>query len=427
MKIKLPKAILILNKLNLNTVYYNQWLKKNEKIELVMLFDSKLSISNDNTRNTFKLKYAEVIGIENYELSGLVELEAIKLSKDYEFLAVIAISEIDVLRAARLRDLFGLSKHNELSMNLFREKVAMKAFANRLGIPVPNFMSISNTTQLYKAALQFNYPFIVKPTLYGGAIGFVKIENKSSLAMLAENIMLKPDLSLPMIAEEFISGEMVHCDGVAIDGKVLWGLTSKYIEGCLAFQTSKINGGKILSQESKVHKLCTELINKFLSEAEAEVDFVYHAEFFIPQNFSQPILCEIASRPGGSKIRQMIQFASAGFDTFEAHCLLQSGKANEVMKMLPKSVKLAAYLVLPPKQGTLHIQNSPCPSEIDFSNVKYECLHKNGAKIDSAKHSGDELASSVFTAESENELEMAIQVVRRWLIEKHKIEQEINI
>jgi hypothetical protein len=353
-------------------------------------------------------------------------MEAYRLAESYKINSVVATSEVDIIRASRISDWIGITKKNEINMELFRDKVKMKQRASELSIQIPHFRTINNSTDLINASKEIGFPMVIKPTLYGGAVGLSIVNEGKDLNPIVASIMLKPDISSPMIAEEFIEGEMVHCDGIYLDGRIPWALTSKYIEGCLAFRESKLNGGFTLPSTDAIHLQCLNLVDRFIRSVAPQTSFVFHAEFFINKEIQSPIFCEIAARPGGSKIREMIRFATGGFDTFHAHALLQAREFNRVSQMLPTKNHFASYLVLPPGKGELRLEEEGLPEFAELESFSYSCLLKNNAKLEHAKHSGDELASCVFSDETFEGIQEKIKITSDWLIRKHKIKNMEN-
>lgn len=341
-------AILVLNRLDSQSVKFPEWL--NEKP--ILIVDKKVATGFDPSH------YDEIIEIEEYEQSGRVESEAIRISSQKKVSKIVAISEVDLIRASRLRDFLGISSNTEIEYKLFRDKVAMKRHASASGLRVPKFVPIDSPCDLFRAAKVVGLPFFLKPTLYGGGVGAGIITNLNEVEGAAAVSYLKPDLSHPRIAEELIQGEMAHCDGICINNKIQWSRTSKYIVGCLAFKTGELHGGYLLETGNSIHDLCNRSIQKFLDGLKSKLSFAFHAEFFIANE--DVIFCEIAARPGGSRIRDML--VQQGVDLFETHVKLQAGLTKD-LRLPPSTANgLAAYLVLPPKLGILEsVPNHPPP------------------------------------------------------------------
>lgn len=417
----MKKAILILNKIELSNVPFWEWFRDTGNA-LLMICDSQVLDKAHDLGSRFE----RIIEVDNYEVSGQVEFEALRISKEYRIEDVVAISEVDVIRAARIRDYLNITNKNESDLVLFREKVAMKNMAKRSGVRIPRFEKISNSTDLIRSADLIGFPMVVKPSLYGGSIGFSKAYSMEDLQNIAKRIMLKPDVSFPLIGEEYLESEMVHCDGVFLKGEIIWSLTSNCVNGCLAFKEGLPNGGRTISTKSPVHKKCVEAILKFINSIEPETSFVFHAEFFVISEIEQPIFCEIACRPGGSRIRDMIKKITNGFDIFKIHAMLLARQYDRVLEQIPGSHLFGVYLVLPPRKGILKIHNLPAPSFATDFNWEYNCEFPTGSSTDQAQHSGSELASVVYTVENEENLHEQTTQIKHWLIQNHEICTELE-
>ena len=121
-----------------------------EQIELVPFFNS-------------------ISRVENYRDSGKFELEVCDLFKKKPFKRIIIYHEYDLLRAAKLRDFFGLEGQNYASALAFRDKVLMKETLANAGIKVPSFMKVGSPIDVLEFIYKHGFPVVIKPIFGTGA------------------------------------------------------------------------------------------------------------------------------------------------------------------------------------------------------------------------------------------------------------------
>ena len=134
--------VLVLNRYALANTPYHAWLGEPGSITVVT--DDEVTADADLSR------YAEVVPIAGYENNPMVELTALRLHERHRFDAVVAMSEVDVLRASRLREAMGVTGQDVRSAEAFRDKLRMKELLAAAGIPVAPFAAASDATAIHR-------------------------------------------------------------------------------------------------------------------------------------------------------------------------------------------------------------------------------------------------------------------------------------
>ncbi|PFS04240.1 carboxylate--amine ligase, partial [Bacillus cereus] len=70
------------------------------------------------------------------------------LNEKQPFKQVIAIDELDLIRAAQLRELFGIDGQSIENTVPYRDKLIMKKYILEEGIPVPEFTLVNSPLDL---------------------------------------------------------------------------------------------------------------------------------------------------------------------------------------------------------------------------------------------------------------------------------------
>ncbi|MDN3525274.1 ATP-grasp domain-containing protein [Halomonas sabkhae] len=264
---------------------------------------------------------------------------------------IIALSEIDIVRAANLREHLnvpGLSIEESL---LFRDKYKMKAFANAEGLKTPKVLEINSVDQVCLAANIIGFPMMLKPRYGGGAVDVCKIENQKQLEKILKEIeeqKFYKDLSL--VAEEFVEGKMYHVDGLVLHGDIFMQEVSEYLSVPMHYEEGGLLGGAQVGENNELSSLLKSENKKFLDGikrlclAESETkNYYFHAEYFV--NSRGVYFCEIACRPGGTGIIDCLD-ARYGRKTFYDLMDAEINQSSKITPCRPKE-KVFGWITIP--------------------------------------------------------------------------------
>ena len=118
---------------------------------------------------------------ENYMDNVEVETKAIQLSKKYNITNVLSISEFDVVRSARLREILHCPGQLLMSAESYRNKILMKQLLYDSSVNIPKFEKVISKTQVEKFIQQTSYPVVLKPIYGSGSMDVYIIKNQQDI------------------------------------------------------------------------------------------------------------------------------------------------------------------------------------------------------------------------------------------------------
>jgi ATP-grasp domain len=147
---------------------------------------------------------------------------------------VIALSEYDLLAAARVREVFGVPGGDVADVLPVRDKVAMKAAIAAAGLRAPHFLDLKAALTGGPAAVSWTGPTVLKPRAGASSEGvrrFPTVQAALAAALSAQTPFDIDDLEI----EEFVEGPIIHVDGLVANGVPVAVQTSRYVNTCLGF------------------------------------------------------------------------------------------------------------------------------------------------------------------------------------------------
>ncbi|MGN7281389.1 ATP-grasp domain-containing protein [Bacillus altitudinis] len=403
-------SILILNRYSNDTAPYFEWLSHLNQ-PIVMLCD-------EVRKNLVDKRYKHLEFFKNWRRNGNVERRAIELHKEYKFQLIIALSESDIIRAAKLREVLHINGQDLKSAEAFRDKVIMKGYIKKTELRVPKFRKINHPNDLIEFCLLNNFPVVYKPVDGAGSQDTYVLNSWSNLHEALEDTAFRS-----FEVEDFIDGEMYHIDGVWHKNKMLFVSTSKYVNGCLAFHEDKYLGSYVLSNKNPMNKRLIQSTQQILEALPSEFTFPFHCEIFVTSN-NEMVFCEIASRAGGARVVQTIE------KLFNYNILKESllAQCDAIKKYTSKKftknglVNTAGWLLIPPHNGRL----IEIPNKLPFPNVmEYRLNSKIGDFFQEADRSVDHIASVILKGENETDITSSLDKVALWINEHTKWNRDV--
>lgn len=234
-------------------------------------------------------------------------LEAIFAIDEYKirFDLVISLSEYELLDAARIRETYKIPGASVADVTKVRDKLIMKKCVADAGLAVPKNMSLA--------------AFLEQPQLLSGTIVLKPVDGASS-----ENVQVYNSPShlvaaceacttgIPVVdnktytgfqVEEFITGDILHFDGLVIDGQLKLVLASRYLGTCLAYAIGNPLGSYQL-ETTNDHKAWVAQVLKATSLFNGS----FHVEAI--QNENELVFLELANRVGGADVVDAVEHAT---------------------------------------------------------------------------------------------------------------------
>ncbi|WP_321817039.1 MULTISPECIES: ATP-grasp domain-containing protein [unclassified Paraburkholderia] len=154
---------------------------------------------------------------------------------------IISLSEYELLDAARLREAFDVPGPSVEEVQLVRNKVLMKRAVANAGLRVPRFATLQDLVQR-KYVAGWHGPTVLKP--HSGAssedvVVFQSLDDALHGVDDRTTGVSRLDSSTPALdqyqLEEFVTGDILHFDGLVADGKLLTTTASHYVGTCLGY------------------------------------------------------------------------------------------------------------------------------------------------------------------------------------------------
>ncbi|UNO43221.1 hypothetical protein [Streptomyces sp. MST-110588] len=370
--------------------------------ESLIVLTAKSTVTRPSHRPPREL-FTRLEVVEDYASAEVEELID-ALCADGGVERVITTAEIDVVRAARARERHGLPGQSVAGALAYRDKYRMKALAARHGIAVPPMALVRDTGDLLSFTAVHGLPVVVKPADGAGSVGVRVLRDHRAVR----------ECELPgdgtWLAERFVDGVVCHVDGLMAKGEVLHAIASRYLHTNL--DTATYGAPSISAMLAASDPLAGRLAEAGAAVVAAlpAVDEVtaFHAEFFHPPH-GEPLLCEIACRPGGCGIVEAYELAT-GVNLYAAHLRGQAGLPVDVPDRDGARPRYG-WGWFPPRRGTLRRLPATCPLP---RTHRFAAYGEVGTYYQGPSSSTDSVAELLFRLDETEETEARLRAVDDW-------------
>jgi len=220
---------------------------------------------------------------------------------------IVPLDEFDLETAALAREHLRLPGLGQTATRPFRDKLAMRETAARVGVAVPDFSSVANHDALYRFLQSTQGPWLLKPRWSASAIGIHKLQNTDEVWPLLERL---GDAASNHLVERFLPGDIFHVEGITFNGQLLYAAPHKY--GQPPFET--MHAGGIFSTRA-IDRSSADAAELFAIHAATlralgMKDGVTHSEFIRAHADGRFYFLETAARVGGAYIAELVEHAS---------------------------------------------------------------------------------------------------------------------
>ncbi|MDQ0424640.1 ATP-grasp domain-containing protein [Cellulomonas iranensis] len=350
---------LVLNRFQLSRTDYRAWAGD----EPLVLVTSAAGLAGSPTPEG----YLHVEVVDDYE-GPHVELVAHRLHGHHAFSRVLAMSEWDLVRAGRLRDAWGLPGPGEHDALLFRDKVAMKVALAGAGVPVARWRQVDDPTDLRRAADELGYPFVLKPRRGAASVGVDVVRGEADLLRCATGARLGVgDVPADLVAEEFVSNDLLHVDGIVHAGDVVLSWPTAQSASCLDITHGRAQVSVHLDDDDPALSGIQDLTARALHALGVPSSSLFHAEVF--DVGGELVVNEVAARVGGAKIRdQMIR----AFDVDPVEWHVRDVMGGPVPPLPEAPARRAGYALVPTRAGTItRLDDLDLPGSIVLADVPH--------------------------------------------------------
>ncbi|CAF1000038.1 unnamed protein product [Didymodactylos carnosus] len=339
-----------------------------EKVQL-FIFTSTNGVSEIDKKSSHLIEYKEV---DHPSTDGTLEIWANEIQHKYSLTHIYTKNEELIIRAAYLRNLFGIKNGLQSEdVAFYREKVKMKECARQGGFLVPNFERILAPATILKFIEQYGYPVVIKPTMGCAVSGVEVIKDEEELKVyfkkkLFSSIDLgqRADFVGETMIESFVNGRIYNVNGYAYHGQIQQIWPFEYLHTCLEFALhGKAYGNSSIRSNEPLYTQLKDAAQNLLSILPTPDNLVFHLELYENVNFNgtngQFILCEIAARGPGGSIGALIDIIEG--ERFAEIDFRVSNELPVSKKQKEKLDIIVSDLVIPRQKGKLMYIPLECP------------------------------------------------------------------
>lgn len=246
------------------------------------------------------------------------------------------------------------------------------------------------------------FPMFTKPIDLVSSVETHYISDMNNLKLIAEKIV-KHEYEFEV--DEFIDGELVHCDAMIIDNQIKF-----FMAGKCSFALARFFDGKpvgsipINNMElfNKIKEFCLEVFKKLKCFSGA-----YHMEVFLKKHTQEIVFLEIGARTGGALITNVYE-KLFNINIEETNYKIQMGIIKDVQ--VSKRNIFAGFLNFPTINGYLEQIQQP-NINIDTEFITFV---KSGDLMKKAENLLDISCSIIFWSNSYEKVEKTFEFLKSY-------------
>jgi biotin carboxylase len=279
---------------------------------------------------------------------------------------IVALDEFDMENVSALREHMRIPGMGLTTVRYFRDKLAMRARAQEIGILVPEFAHVLNYDNLREFMSRVPAPWLLKPRSQASGIGMKKIHKPDELWPWLDQL---GDKQSHYLLEQFILGSVFHVDSVVSEREVVFADAHAY--GSPPLDVSH-QGGVFTTRT--LHRNAPDVqslfkVNRHVIEGLGSVRGVTHAEFLRAHSDGKIYFLEIAARVGGAYISDVVEAAS-GINLWREWARLEVGAGKRPYQLPPIRNEYAGVILCLARQE--HPDTTPyADAEITYRISKY--------------------------------------------------------
>ncbi|AWZ05907.1 MULTISPECIES: hypothetical protein [unclassified Streptomyces] len=393
---------LVLHRFPLGPFPYDRWLAELDGGVVMIAARDKIAAGGERVPDG-PGGYRHLELVDSFDDEELIDRLARDLAHEYRVTHVIAHHEADLIRAAALREKFGLTGQLPAGVLPFRDKVLMKRKLADAGIAVAPH-TVPGTADAVRAfAAEHGLPLVFKARDGFGSIGLRIVRTGEELAeRIAEDFAPGTGPREDLLLEAYVPGPMCHVDGVVAGGRTVMAWPSQYQYDLSSFQAD--GGARVdltLDPSDPLTPRLLELAQEALAALGGPADFAFHAEVFHTPD-DRLVVCEVAARPAGARIRDVltavfgvhpVELASRAHTGLRMPALREAGDGAGWERLEP--VRMAGQVLMMKRPGTVRgIPLTPEEPWVEF----YGVFAEPGEVLAEAAISSDFLAAAVLSA-----------------------------
>jgi hypothetical protein len=405
-------TVLILHRNPFEPFPYDQWLADYDGDLVVLAARDKIESFGERVPSG-NLGYARLEVLDRFD-DDVVTKRALELAAEFTVTHVIAHHEADVETAAWLREHLRLTGPWPADVAPFRDKALMKRLAAQAGVEVAVHTQPRTAEQAQAFADRHGYPLVFKDRAGYNAIGLRILRRPEELAEYLAQAYAAGERD-DVLLEVFVPGRMCHVDGLVVDGRTVLAWPSQYQYDLASFGADP--GARVdltLDPSDPLTDRLLALTDRILAALTRpdgrQERYGFHAEIFHTPD-DRLVLCEVASRPGGAKIREVFQ-AMFGANLGEYTTRAQLGLPLPALEQTlcggppPRPRAMSGQVLMMKRPGLVR----SVPSVPDDTWVeRFWVYARPGQVVPPASGSSDFLACAVATGPDRTECERRLR------------------
>lgn len=398
--------ILVLNRYRLHSAAFHRWV--DPRHELFLLNCATRAVDEHPEAAAVRARYRDIAEFDDYIRNPAVFDTACEWIERHDIDAVVAFSEFDVLRAARLRAEYDLDGQRPDSAVAYRDKLVMKRLFEAAGLPIVPYAAVTGADDLTAFARNVGYPVVVKPRTETGSRGIVRLDDDEARATFVRDHY---EHVADYLVEAYTPHTLLHCDGVVVDGTVVFAEAWSWSSTLLRVRDTAVPAVAVtLDDDDPRRQAVLGLTDRTLHALPSPSVMPFHVEFF---DTSEGIVVnEAASRIGGGRIQPTLRRLH-GVDLVELTVRHLTASAPE--SVTPRRTAATGGFLIVNDDGSVRgVAPAACPLP-GISDYETVLPTSDAAPTDVAAASL--LISGVAVGDSRGQTEQRLTDLHRWFLQ----------
>lgn len=287
-----------------------------------------------------------IIEYDEQEITRIID----SLKESYTNIDIICFDEGNV----ELADVLRQNASEQGKLERFRDKVTMKKWLSERHVATPRFLEALDDKHCFQSIADIlGSPFVVKPKRSAGSNNIYIVHNEEDFAKVNEQVGA---VFSEYEAEEYIDGDLYHCDIGVWQGETIFAECTEYLCPTIDFQSGSPLGGRVMDIDSPLRQRLIIFAKKSLTAMKAK-DGVYHMEIFVRCNKTQNLVfLEVGARPPGMLVTTMYEKAT-GVNLLNLDVLIQTSSVPDDFRFSRQQYSF--YLVYPKGFGRVEALRTP--------------------------------------------------------------------
>jgi hypothetical protein len=312
------------------------------------------------------------------------------------------------LVCSNLREKYDIPGHRTSTLLPFVDKVISK---NMLGntVRMPKYIKFdkaqyAKNKDIYLSDLQdkLGFPMFAKPIDLVSSVETHYIPDLDTLINVSDRI---ESHTYEFEIDEFIDGDLFHCDAMIIDGSIKF-----FMIGKCSFALSRFFEGKPVGSIPIIDKQKFDQLESFCRQVFTKLNCpsgAYHLEAFLDRKTQEFIFLEVAARTGGALITKVYE-KLFDINIEETNYLIQMGLINNIS--IAKKDIYAGFLNFPKIKGCITDIIKPV---LDIEHEFIEFV-KIKDRLEQAKNLLDISCSIIFWDKSYQKIDEAFEFLKNY-------------